>query len=274
MTNLQEKLLEILDWFHKLCKKENLRYYVIGGTFIGAVRHKGFIPWDDDVDVAMPRSDYEKVIGIFRKNKNNMIGKYLLETISSDAPDFFYTFGKLYDTTTTMTEKLRRECKRGVYLDIFPLDGVGNSLQESKKYFSKIDRLNMFLMARICAIENRRKWYKNIAIIAARLIPELIVDDKKIARKVDRLCKKKDFDSCKYVCNCSSTYRSKEIIERRLLGTPKEYVFENITVMGPELYDEYLTHIFGNWRKLPPVEKRIPHHDFIEVDLNKSYLRN
>ena len=272
MTELQENLLQMLEWFHSFCEKEKLRYYVIGGTMIGAVRHKGFIPWDDDADVAMPRQDYEKMLRIFRKRGKHQIGRYLLETIDSDAPDFFYTYGKLYDTATTMTEKARTNCRRGLYLDIFPLDGVGNTLEEAQKYYKAIDRKNMFLMTRVCAIDRRRSAYKNAAILVSRLIPSFVVNNKKLAREIDHMCKKKDFDTCKYVCNCSSRYRSREIIERRLLGTPAEYAFEGITVMGPERYDEYLTHIFGDWRKLPPKEKQVAYHDFIELDLHRSWL--
>lgn len=271
MNQLQKKLLGILSWFHDYCVKENLRYYVVGGTMIGAARHKGFIPWDDDIDVAMPRSDYNRLIALFQKS-NNRLDKYILETIDSDAPDFLYTFGKLYDLTTTMTEKLKKECRRGVYLDIFPLDGVGDSLEEAQRYYKKIDRWNMFLMTRVCTVRKGRSIYKNMSIIVSRLLPEFIVNDKEIARKIDNMCKTKDFDKCKYVCNCSSRYRGREIIEKRLLGKPTEYEFEGITVWGAEKCDEYLTHMFGDWKKLPPKEKQVAHHDFIELNLNKSYL--
>lgn len=273
MNQLQEKIFDILKWFDGLCRQEGLRYYAIGGTFLGAVRHKGFIPWDDDADVGMPRADYEKLIRLFSEQKDGMIDKYLLETIdSSDARDFFYTYGKLYDTTTTMTEIARVNCRRGVYLDIFPLDGVGDTPEDSLRYFRKRDRLNMFLATRVCAIRGQRSFYKNAAIVVSRMIPSVFADEKKIARKFNSLCKERDFDSSKYVCNLSSTYRSREIIERRLLGMPTEYEFEGISILGPEQYDEYLTHIFGDWRQLPPKEKQVAHHDFTELDLNRSFL--
>lgn len=271
MTPLQESIFQILKWFDRLCRKENLRYYVIGGTFIGAVRHKGFIPWDDDADVAMPRQDYEKLIELFSKYKDNRIDRFLLETVDSKADDFFYTYGKLYDTTTTMIERTRKRCRRGVFLDIFPLDGLGNTMEEAKINFKRFDRLNMFLLTRTCALRKERKFYKNVAILISRCIPSFMVNEKKLAKRFDTMCKERDFDNCKYVCNLSG-YRSREIMERKLLGNPCEYEFEGIRVLGPELYDEYLTHIFGDWRKLPPKDKQISNHDFISYDLKKSYL--
>lgn len=272
MNQLQTKLFDILKWFHNFCEQNKLRYFVIGGTFLGAVRHKGFIPWDDDIDVGMPRKDYERLKEIFYGCENQKIDKYILETIDSDAPDFFYTFGKLYDTETTLIEKTRTNCKRGIYLDIFPIDGIGNTLEESFENFKKLDRKNMFLMTRICAYEKRRALYKNFAIFLSRLIPSILVNEKKIARDFDKDCQKISYGNAYYVCNCSSTYRAKEIMEKRLISNLKEYEFEGFNVWGPELYDEYLTHIFGNWRQLPPVEKRTSAHNFILMDLNKSYL--
>ncbi|MEW4354205.1 LicD family protein [Streptococcus pneumoniae] len=271
MTDLQQKLLAILAYFHDFCQKENLRYYVIGGTFLGAVRHQGFIPWDDDIDVAMPRADYERLMSLFAKRQQKE-QRYLLETIDSDAPDFLYMCAKLYDTETTLTELRKIPCRRGIFLDIFPLDGLGDSLAEARSRFTKIDRWHMFLATRFCAVESRRKWYKNIAILLANLIPSAIVNNKELARKVDRLSRAKDFDSSSYVCNCFSTYRKREIMPKTLLGKPTPYQFEGIIVQGPEHADAYLSHIFGDWKTLPPKEKQVSHHQFMEFDLNKSWL--
>ena len=117
MNDLQKKLLETLTYLTKYLEEKGLRYYVIGGTMLGAVRHKGFIPWDDDVDIAMPRSDYEKFIQDFK----GVVDGYTLETPRGKARDFLYAYGKFYDTRTTVVEKLHRKVKRGVFIDVFPL---------------------------------------------------------------------------------------------------------------------------------------------------------
>lgn len=268
LNPLQQKLLETLKWFHEYCEENDIKYYVCGGTQLGASRHGGFIPWDDDVDVAMPRPDYEKLIASLK----DKTGRYVLETPYSGNKDYLYTFAKLYDTTTTLVEHTKHNCKRGIYLDIFPLDGVGNSSEDVKKIFPKVDRANKFLMTRSCAIRKGRSFYKNAAICVSRLVPQFIVNDKKLSIKVDILAKKCNYDDSKYVVNYMGAYGIKEMVEKRIMGTPKKYAFEDIYVYGVEYDDEYLTHLYGDWRKLPPEDKRVSHHDFMEIDLERSYL--
>ena len=115
-NKLKPMLVEMMGWFHNFCVNHNLRYYAAGGTMLGAIRHKGFIPWDDDIDIVMPRTDYEKLEQLM---KNQVCKRYLLETPNTDAKDFFYTFSKLYDTETTLIENTKYKIKRGIYLDIF-----------------------------------------------------------------------------------------------------------------------------------------------------------
>lgn len=124
MTEIQLKLLDMLKWFHEFCIENKLRYYALGGTMLGAIRHKGFIPWDDDIDVGMPREDYDKMIELVIDKQDE---KYRLEKPLQNK-DFVYQYCKLYDTSTTLVENTRYKTKRGVYLDIFPLDGIGLSL--------------------------------------------------------------------------------------------------------------------------------------------------
>ena len=119
MNQQQEKLLKILSWFHEYCGRYDLRYYVLGGTMLGAVRHNGFIPWDDDIDVGMPRSDYERLRELSKSIKNQ--GNYLIEFPGEDNPEYSYFAAKVYDTSTTLIEKQRKPIKRGIYLDVFAL---------------------------------------------------------------------------------------------------------------------------------------------------------
>lgn len=268
LSPIQVKLLEMLKWFHDYCIKEGISYYAVGGTMIGAMRHHGFIPWDDDIDIAIPRKDYNRLIRIF----TNVIDGYVLESPYSGNPDYLYSYAKLYDTRTTLVEKTRVPCKRGVYIDVFPLDGIGNSYDEALSLFRKFDKKNMFLMTRTCVIRNDRSWYKNASIIAARAIPNFIVNDKKLSIAVDRLAESINEDVSKYVANFMGAYRAKEITLREYFGKPTLYQFEGIEIYGPEMYDEYLTNIYKNWRELPPENKRYTKHDFVVFDLEKSYL--
>ncbi|MCI8838217.1 MAG: LicD family protein [Hungatella sp.] len=266
----QEKLLDALKFYHEICCENNLRYYIIGGTFLGAIRHGGFIPWDDDIDVGMPRTDYRK----FQKIMEHPIGNYILETPQSKARDYIYNISKLYDIRTTAVELNKFKTKRGIYLDVLPLDGIGNTRKEVRKNFAPIYWLNMFTATRTSVPRKGRKWYKNIAIYLSGLIPERAVNTKKLIVRLDNMCEQLDFDECKYGGVLLGGYGKKDILRRELFGDPKEYRFEDIMVYGPEKADEYLTHIYSEWRKYPPIEKRNSGHDFIYIDLNHSYLEN
>lgn len=270
MTELQQKLCDILEYFHNLCRENNLIYYVLGGTAIGCARHDGFIPWDDDIDVGMPREDYEKLKLICEKTSHP---KYVVEYFGK-AKDFTYPFGKIYDKTTTLIENNKYKTKRGIFIDIFPLDGAGNTKDEGLASYRKVSKKANLLYAKVCAFRKGRSFIKNLAVLMMKLVPNFILSPKKIFKKIDKLSKEKDYNSSNYVINYVGNWYEKELTLKEYFGTPKEYKFENLKVMGPEKIDEYLTGIYGNWRKLPPVEKQISHHDFILLDLNKSYLED
>jgi len=267
LSPVQIKLLAMLKWFHGYCDENKLTYYIVGGSMLGAIRHKGFIPWDDDIDVVLPRPDYNRLIQLF----HNRIDHYILESPYTGNRDYYYTYAKLYDTNTTLIEKTRRNCRRGLYIDVFPLDGIGNTKMEVDKNFQKVDRLNMFLMTRTCAITKRRSFFKNASIAVSRIIPQFIVNDHKLVLKVDKIASSFGYEESKYVANLMGAYRKKEIMEKSIFGKPTEYQFENIVVSGVEKYEEFLTHIYGDWRKLPPKDKQKTSHEYIEMNLNKSW---
>jgi len=268
MTELQSRLLEMLKWFDEYCRANNLRYYVLGGTMLGAVRHKGFIPWDDDIDVGLPRRDYEKLAKLMKSKT----GKYVLETPYTSESAFCYPYSKLYDTTTTLIENTREKLIRGIYLDVFPLDGIGNSKEEVHKNFLPIKILENFYLSRVCGIRKGRIWWKNLAAYIIGGIPDTIINNRKLRLKLDKLCRKFDYDKCRWVGNLMGNWLEKETVPKEVMGKPTEYDFENIKVYGAEHFDAYLKSLYGNWRQLPPKEKRITHHDFSYVNLHKSYI--
>ena len=267
MTELQSKLVEIMSFFHDICQKNNIRYYILGGTCLGAVRHGGFIPWDDDIDVGLPRKDYDRFIELMKSGGNE---KYVLEC-PLENKDFVYSYGKLYDTTTTLTENTRYKTKRGAYLDIFPLDGAGNSVEEYQKHFKKINKYNNYISTKVCAINPHRKFYKNAAIFLGRCLPECLFGWRWAYKKVDALCRQKNYDECEYIGNMYGNWREREITERSVFGNPTLYNFEGLQIYGPENADKYLSSLYGDYMKLPPKEKQVTHHDFLHLDLKKPY---
>ncbi len=269
MTDLHSKLLDMLMAFHELCQKEGLRYYLQGGTALGAARHKGFIPWDDDIDVGMPRSDYEKLKEI---SASLDTGIYCFEFPSNDKT-FVYAFGKMYDTSTTLIENTRYKVKRGICIDIFPLDGAGNTFEESLVNFKAVNKKINLLLTKACAWRKGRKLYKNLALLAMRCVPEFIIDSSKLKSDIDSMCKKLSFDECDYVANYNGAWHEKEIIKKEWYGTPTEYLFEGIKVYAAENIDAYLTSLYGDWRTPPPPEKQVTHHDYLYLSLNDSYKK-
>lgn len=268
LTALQEKLLELLKWYDQFCRKNNLRYYAIGGTILGAMRHKGFIPWDDDIDVGMPRSDYEKL----KQLAKTECGKFRFETYDTEADDYCYAFTKLYDTTTTLVERKRVNVVRGVYIDVFPIDGIGNSKEEGYRNYQLFKKTCQLFETSVSGIREGRSLIKNAAVFACKLIPRIILNPRSLRIKLNEICMQHDFDQCKYGGNLFGAYWEREILDLSLLGTPKDYKFEDMMIAGPENADGYLTHIYHDWRKLPPKEKQVTHHDFIHLDLEKPYM--
>lgn len=267
MTPLQKKLLEMLAWFHSFCTEHHLRYYILGGTVLGAVRHKGFIPWDDDVDIGMPVKDYKKFIHLTQK----LPDPYFVETPVSHGERFIYTFTKLYNTQTTLVENQDPPFKRGIYLDIFPLCGLGNTKKDAQKRLAFISKLRFVLMMRIMEIRKERKWYKNFLIYLVKKIPSVFLYNY-FLKFIHSYMLNYDFNDFNYVGNPVATWGIKEIMPREYFGTPTLYSFANISVYGPEKPDEYLTQLYGNWRELPPPEKQKSHHGFLYLNLEKSYL--
>lgn len=269
MTELQSKLVDMMAWYHDFCQKNNLRYYIIAGTMLGAVRHGGFIPWDDDIDVGMPRADYERLRELVSTQEG---GKYVFEYPSVSNKKYPFLWAKLFDTTTSVIEKQRDKIKRGIYIDIFPLDGIGNTREEAVNNFQPIKKkLTLNLMVS-CAILKRRKLHKNLAAIVGRVISPVFVNRHKLRLSLDKLCQRYDFDDSALVCNLMGGSNEKGIVSREYFGTPTEVKFENITVYGLEKPDMYLKSLYGNYMQLPPVEKRVSLHDTELFDLSKGYL--
>ncbi len=267
MTEIQEKLLSMLVWFDGYCREKGLRYYLIGGSALGAARHKGFIPWDDDIDVGMPRSDYEKLRALCAEND----GAYRFE-FPSGKKDFVYPYGKLYDTRTTLVENTRYKTKRGIFIDVFPLDGLCDDYEESVEKFKKIDEKVNLLSTITCAVRKGRKLYKNLAIVLMRCVPSRFLSREKLVREIEERSKQTPFDNAKYVANCVGAWHEKEIVKREYFGEPTEMEFEGVKLFVPENVDGFLTGIYGDWRTPPPPEKQVSHHDYLAIDLTKSYL--
>ena len=250
---LQQKIIGNLEAIDRVCREHGLRYYLWAGTMLGAVRHKGFIPWDDDMDICMPRPDYEQLISHWREW---LPQPYEVIATEND-PTYPYPFAKIEDASTTVLERPDFKFLEGVYIDVFPIDGVPSDEQERKRHFKqyKLWRHLLFLRGRDPFKHGHgpRSW-----------LPWLLHKTFSLAwlqRKVRSYMVKYDYGQSAYVCDYDDGLRG--CIEKRILGTPQSYSFEDRQFLGVERYDEYLSNKYGDYMQLPPEGQRIPKHHFI-----------
>ena len=271
LTPLQQKMLEMLKWFHQFCLSNNIPYYAVGGTMLGAVRHKGFIPWDDDIDVGIPRPDWDRLLEI-AKDMHSGITQYVFESYLDGKGDYEYPFAKLYDTTTTLVENKRKHPVRGIYIDIFPLDGIGDSMGEALANFKPVKMKLDLLATKSCSVREGRAFLKNLAVRVVGKIPDSLLNSSRIIAEIDKLCRRHSYRQSLVVGNLVGNWREREIMEKRYFASPTLYRFEDTEIFGVECPDEYLRNLYGDWRKLPPKEKQVSHHDFTYLSLTESYL--
>lgn len=250
MTEIQGKILDILKWFHGFCCQHDLTYYILGGTQLGAIRHRGFIPWDDDADVGMPRPDYERLLEI---TQGKMYGKYYVESIKSDCDDYIWPFAKVFDNKTAFVEKTSFESSiRGIWIDVFPLDGACNGMEEVVKY-KKISLLKLLRNIRFSHEKNRPLW-KDAVIKGTRMIKLSTLN-----RLINGVYSIEDFKKSDKMGNFTCGYGWVEHLDKAVWGRPTLYEFEDTQLYGVERADEYLRSLYGDYMTLPPPEKRVRH---------------
>lgn len=248
--------LEILKEIRSICEEAGLRYYLAYGSLLGAVRHKGFIPWDDDIDIVMPRPDYNRFV---RLAKSERFEVFSFETNS----DYIYSFAKASDKNTVIEmDGIRCKIDLGVSVDIFPIDGAGDTEEEAHKSFSDSTVLYGLCIASTWKkyIRGRSKNPKKNLMRFGSFVLSRFVSRIGVLRKFNSLISDKDYDKSRFVAVYSSPYRIKEIMPREVYGAPSKVSFEGELFDAPSDCDRYLTCIYGDYMKLPPEDQRVPLH--------------
>lgn len=243
-------MLNILKDVAEFCDKENLAYYLTGGTLIGAIRHKGFIPWDDDIDIAMPRPDYNKFISLYQEK-----GKYSLSTPADKG--CFCVWAKVYDSKTLKFEDTvdySRFKPLGVDIDIFPIDGQPAQYEEFKKDTDR--RMHFFSWLTLARLQYKGQSFKRrLKIFISRCIGVNF-----FKRKYVESAEKLNFYNSEMVGVMDPFSKTKHHHRKEIFAERVKVSFEDGMFWAPAGYDEYLTNIFGDYMKLPPVEKQVTHH--------------
>lgn len=250
--------LNILIYFTEVCEENNLRYYLGGGTLLGAVRHKGFIPWDDDIDVMMPRPDFQKLLSLSINNENYNI-------IKPGAAGYYYNFAKLVDTRTILEEKgIKRIDGLGVYIDIFPLDGMPETPDALKKRFKELNSIRKRIN-NTCLL--KPKFHRNpfAYLNACRIYnSNKNIDLSSLQKKYLDSALKNSFDDSEFVFAAGGAYGARDIFPGKWFEKEIELQFENLSVKAFNGYDFYLTQLYGDYMTLPPEDKRVtPHHTIV-----------
>ena len=255
---------EMLKEFIFVCDKLNLKYYVIAGTLLGTVRHKGFIPWDDDIDVAMPRKDYE----LFLKEGQKYLSENLFIQCIYTEKSAPFGFTKIRNSNTTFIESSVRKFKinHGVFIDVFPLDYYPENKKEKVKLERKKSLLKQ-IIGKKYTIRNRTFMQK-----IKHFIRNVIFSFIPYRKAVDKLhILYKSFPESNLWINHSGIYGEREIMPKDWYGEGEKLMFEGIEVTVPTNYTGWLTRVYGDYMQLPPEEKRIAHHFNEVTDLKKSY---
>lgn len=264
---LQHVDLEIVKEVVKICEANDLKYYMLGGTMLGAIRHKGFIPWDDDIDLGMFRDDYEKFLEIAEKE---LPEKYKVVNYRN-TPEYQYYITRILDTDTKVEEERIGNENRFTHasIDIFPIDGTPNNKLIRKIYFFRV--LYHRALMSLCykdSIDRKRKrnFIEKIFLWIMEHLPiEKMTTPYKQKVKIDKLLRKQNVRTSKYIGNIMGAYRTREIVPAEFYGEGKMYDFEDMQLRGMDMYEEYLTHTYGDYMQLPPEDKRKTHFKIIEI---------
>lgn len=257
LNEIKEIEIGILKHFKSFCEQEGLQYFLSNGTLLGAVKYGGFIPWDDDIDVMMPREDYDRFISIYEDTD-----KYRL--FSPERNDRYkFPFAKLCDTGTVKEEfNIDNGTELGLEIDIFPLDNWENGLEQARGQASQIHKCIgelMFLKHKKSYSSNFIKRIGKAAVLAVtRSKWKDKVDEITAIASSGRDCHDPQFKGCVIWC----VYGEKEIIPAEVFEKTVSVTFEGMKCPAPAGYDIYLRSLYGDYRMDPPADKQKTHHNF------------
>lgn len=264
MTELQKKEFELLKAFCDVCEKLEIRYYLVCGSALGAVKYKGFIPWDDDVDVALLRDDYEEFL---KKAPSLLPRNIFVQDYRSDS-EFPAIFAKLRNSETAYIEKSasRLNINHGIYIDIFPLDGYPEKKAEQRKLEFK-KKIYKRLLASAFYTENSLKklMYLPLKIIGANK------NTAKTVKKYTDMISSYPTEKSKILANHGNWQGTLDYSPKEFFGKGRYAEFEGLRVIVPEMAEEYLERKYGDIKKDPPKEKQAGHHYYSVMDTEKPY---
>lgn len=253
IEELKQLQLDILCFVDEFCKENNINYWIDCGTLLGAVRHKGYIPWDDDIDIGMLRPDYEKF-----KNLFNNSSRYSF-LCAEKKSDYYFPFGKVVDNNTVLYEPNKQGYRLAVYIDVFVYDNAPDDDEKLKKMFNKRDFWRKLNNAQTGHHRKTNKLWKEILVAIGSVILQIFPKGY-FNNKAINTCLDYENVNTKRVGNFTSEKRM--VCDKGIFKKFIELPFENHMFKAPIGYDEWLKAFYGNYMQLPPKEKQVSHHEF------------
>ena len=257
LKEMQQIELNLLRQFDRLCKENDLRYYIDGGTLLGAMCYEGFIPWDDDIDLKMPRPDYERLASL----KNRFPGYISLIVPSKE--NCCHTMTKLIDNRTVLIEK-KNEVEKidGVYIDILPMDGYP---ENNDNHFRKLQKYNSLFHSSLIGFRSHKESSSVFARIKGFLY-QYIYSPWKLYCILTRIAKQYEYDNSDYVGLLIEGEYAKEMFQRRQLDDNTHLQFEDMMVPAPNDYEKHLQRFYGNH-----INKKDYYHNLPYIASNHEY---
>lgn len=257
LDEIKQVEFSLLKTFDAFCRENHIRYFLSNGTLLGAVKYKGFIPWDDDLDVLVPREDYDRLITSFKDDDS-------VRLVSSERdPQYLFPFAKFCDTSTLKEEtNINNGVVLGLNIDVFPLDAWDNELEKAKREAALIQRdiscLSLSKLNKPNASTAMKRLLQGVLMLICK-----IYTGKYFLQQIIQKSNRKDQDGNAFLgCKAWCIYGAREIIPAEVFADTVEVEFDGEVFPAPIGYDTYLRSLYGDYQKDPPIEKQKTHHSF------------
>jgi len=264
---VQQGALEVLKQLTDLCQAQGWRYFLTYGSMLGAVRNQGVIPWDDDIDIMMPRPDYEKLRTYFKQNAEALMPLKLFE--KETVPEYPHMIARISDQRYHLIFNNEKDYGIGLFVDIYPLDGVGNDFEEAVRQVDKAKRIASlcFLTGRKSfAVDNTKSKLKMLLKVPTYFWAKMMGNSHYI-RKLEKVAKIHDYDDSAYVACVSwpagkKEGRQRDVFKKEVFENLVDVPFEDTTMKIPQQYDHFLSVTYGDYMQPPPEDKRTTNHTY------------
>lgn len=266
MREAQLGAYEVLKFIDGFCRKNDLKYFLMYGSLIGAIRHKGIIPWDDDIDIMMPRPDYDRLISLFKEKGDELLPFKLFE--KSLVEDYPHPIARISDQRYKIEFENEKDYGIGLFVDIYPLDGVGSDKVKAQKHVR-----SSYNIASLCFLTSRKRFGVDNTTSIIRMIIKFpayiwanIMGNRHYINKSKKKCLTYSYEDSKYVSGVAQPWRergndNKNIYEKEWVE-PIEAEFEDSTFLIPKGYDEILKMGYGDYMTPLPEDQRQTHHTY------------